>query len=373
MGVGKRTIPFLDLKVINSAYADELRQAMTDVLNSGCYILGRQVEAFEKEFADYSGTRHCIGVGNGFDALMLILLAYKELGVLRDGDEVLVPANTFIASILAIWKSGLTPIMVEPDLGTYNIDPNRLTEIITPKTKAIMPVHLYGQCADMDPIRAISHRYALKIIEDAAQAHGATYKGQKAGALGDAAGFSFYPGKNLGALGDGGAVTTDDDALAKMIRALRNYGSETKYINRFKGVNSRLDELQAAMLRVKLKHLDRENERRKKVARLYLQGINNTEIILPVIPSYTDPVWHLFVIRTKKRDELQRFLLEKDVQTLIHYPVPPHRQNAFKELSKRSYPITEQICNEVLSLPMGPALLHDDVARVVESVNRYRG
>jgi dTDP-4-amino-4,6-dideoxygalactose transaminase len=307
------------------------------------------------------------------DALILILMGYVELGIMEEGDEVIVPANTYIASILAISRAGLKPVLVEPDERTYNIDPNLIEAAITEKTKAIMAVHLYGQCADMDPICAIAKKHGLKVIEDAAQAHGATYRGCKAGSLGDAAGFSFYPGKNLGALGDGGAVTTSDDALAKVISALRNYGSHEKYHNKYKGMNSRLDELQAAILRVKLKYLDADTEKRRKVANYYLSHIPSSIFHLPYVADCGSPAWHLFVIRHPQRDALAEHLKHQGIQTVIHYPIPPHQQAAYPELSGQSFPRTEAIHREVLSLPMSPCLSLKSVQSISTAVLEFSG
>lgn len=343
------------------------------VLESGWFILGTEVRAFEEEFATYCGTRHCIGVANGLDALTLILEAYKALGVFREGDEVIVPANTFIATILAVSHARLKSAPVEPDPNIFNIDPNRIEAAITPRTRAIIPVYLYGQLANMTAITEIACRHDLKVIEDAAQAHGAVSNQGRAGALGDAAGFSFYPGKNLGALGDGGAVTTNDERLAETVRVLRNYGSEKKYHNRLKGVNSRLDELQAAFLREKLKRLDADNEHRRKIARYYREAIHNDSIVLPRAPIGTAHVWHLFVVRTKERDQLQTFLHDRGVQTMIHYPVAPHRQQAYVEWCNIELPITEKIHREVLSLPISPVLQIKDAERIAECVNAYQG
>lgn len=365
-------IKFLDLKKINEQYKAELEAACVRVIDSGWYILGKEVEEFEKEFATYCGVKHCIGVGNGLDALILILKAYKEMGVMSDADEVIVPSNTYIATILAISRADLTPVLVEPDIKTYNIDPAKIEEKITKRTKAILPVHLYGQCADMGPINNLAKKYSLQVIEDAAQAHGAQYNGKKTGNLGDAAGFSFYPGKNLGALGDGGAITTNDDALSMAVRALRNYGSHKKYYNLYKGYNSRLDELQAALLRVKLKHLDFENEVRDTVAQKYLLNINNKEILLPVKSIYGTHVWHLFVVRTKERDRFQKFLDSKGIQTVIHYPVAPHKQTAYQEWNQFQFPISENIHQEVLSLPISPVIKEEEVEGVIAAVNEYR-
>lgn len=363
-----KKIPFLDLKALYLELKEELDAAYRRVMESGWYILGEEVEAFEQEFADYCGVKHCIGVGNGLDALHLIIRA-MEIG---PGDEVIVPANTYIATWLAVTYAGATPVPVEPDERTYNINPNRIEEAITPRTRAILPVHLYGQPADMDPILEIAKRHNLKVIEDAAQAHRARYKGKRTGGLGDAAGFSFYPGKNLGALGDGGAVTTNDNVLMDRIRALRNYGSRVKYHNEVKGFNSRLDELQAAFLRVKLPKLDEWNERRKIISDLYLKGMADIpDLTLPYIPDWAEPVWHLFVVRTSERDQLQKHLADQEIQTLIHYPVPPHKQGAYKELNHLVLPISERIHREVLSLPMGPAMADADTGHVTKAVRRF--
>jgi dTDP-4-amino-4,6-dideoxygalactose transaminase len=364
-------ISFLDLKKLNAQYRDELIEACTSVIDSGWYILGKEVEEFEKEFANYCGTKYAIGVGNGLDALTLILRAYKELGILSDGDEVIVPANTYIATILAITNNNLTPVLVEPDIDTYLIDPDKIEENITSKTKIIMVVHLYGQTCEMDKINEIAKKYDLKVIEDSAQSHGAYYKDKRSGNLADASGFSFYPGKNLGALGDAGAITTNDDQLAEVLKASRNYGSHKKYENIYKGVNSRLDEIQAAILRVKLKYLDEEIERRRKIARFYLENIKNDNIILPKVREDSNHVWHLFVIRTEKRDKLQKYLLDKGIHTLIHYPIPPHKQIAYKEWNDRSYPITEKISKEVLSLPISGVLTLEEAEKVIEAINEF--
>ncbi|SNS43639.1 dTDP-4-amino-4,6-dideoxygalactose transaminase [Anaerovirgula multivorans] len=366
-------IPFLDLKKINDQYHEEIIESMEKILNSGWYILGEQVKAFEKEFSDYCGSKHCIGVANGLDALILILQGYKELGLIDDMDEIIVPANTYIATILAISKSNLKPILVEPDLSTYNIDSTKIAEKITSKTKAIIPVHLYGQCAAMDEIKEIATKYNLLVIDDCAQAHGAIYKREKVGNLADASGFSFYPGKNLGALGDAGAITTNDDQLAEILKTIRNYGSEIKYKNMFKGVNSRLDEMQAAVLRVKLKGLDEDNRKRRKLADAYLKNISNRHIILPNKSDEESHVWHLFVIRTKERDRFKKYLQTNGINTMVHYPIPPHKQEAYREWNKLSYSITEQIHDEVLSLPISPIISEDDCWKVVKTINRYRG
>jgi len=365
-------IPFLDLKAINKQYHDELVEAATRVIDSGWYIQGQEVEAFEREFADYCGTQHCIGVANGLDALTLTLRAWKEQGRLKEGDEVIVPANTYIASILAITENRLKPILVEPDEATFNLCPKKTAAAITTETKAILAVHLYGQIAPMKEIMALAKAHNLLVLEDAAQAHGASIDSKKAGSWGDAAGFSFYPGKNLGALGDGGAVTTDDEDLAKKIRALGNYGSHKKYENLYQGVNSRLDEIQAAMLRVKLKHLDHEIDQRRSVAKCYLTNIANNEIHLPTVSDHENHVWHLFVVRSNDREKLQQQLIENEVQTLIHYPIPPHKQNAYSGWASQAFLLTEVIHDTVLSLPIAPTLSQEQCLRVVEACNHSK-
>ena len=369
-------IEFLNLKAANREYRQELIEAATRVIDSGWYIQGTELKAFESEFAAYCGTKHCIGVANGLDALILTLRAWKELGKLKDGDEVIVPSNTYIASILAITANNLTPVLVEPDINTYNIDPAKIQQAITTKTRVILPVHLYGQLAEMPEIMQIAKQHNLLVLEDSAQSHGAQIQGKKAGNWGDASGFSFYPGKNLGALGDAGAVTTNDAELATMLKALRNYGSHEKYKNLVPGVNSRLDEIQAAMLDVKLKYLDQETQHRRHIASLYLNGIKNPLIQLPLgdvnAESYMQHVWHLFVIRTNQREALQQYLLNHGVQTLIHYPIPPHKQQAYKEWNNLNYPISEQIHNEVLSLPMGSTLSAVDAERIIALCNQFQ-
>ena len=364
-------IPFLDLKGLNAQYRTELIEACTRVIDSGWYVQGAEHKEFEKEFAEFCGTKYAIGVANGLDALILILRAYKELGIMQDGDEVIVPSNTYIASILAISSSKLIPVLVEPDINTFLINPLDIKEKITSKTKANMPVHLYGQTCQMDIINAIAKKHNLKVIEDSAQSHGAYYNDKRSGNLGDASGFSFYPGKNLGALGDGGMVTTNDETLANVIRALANYGSHEKYKNLYKGTNSRLDEMQAAMLRVKLRHLDEEVEKRREIANYYLKNITNPQITLPFPRKENKHVWHLFVIRTEKRDKLQQYLLDQGVQTLIHYPIPPRKQEAYKEWKDENYPISETIHEHVLSLPMGSHLKLVDLEYIVDKINTY--
>lgn len=364
-------IPFLDLKSINAQYKAELVEACTRVIDSGWYIQGNECKEFEKEFAHYCGTKHAIGVANGLDALILILRAYKEMGAMRDGDEIIVPSNTYIASILAISQNNLVPILVEPDINTYLIDTTKIEEKITSKTKAILPVHLYGQTCGMDAINAIAQKYNLKVIEDSAQSHGAYFGEKRSGNLGDASGFSFYPGKNLGALGDGGAVTTNDDELAQTIRALGNYGSHKKYKNLYQGINSRLDEMQAAMLRVKLRYLDDETDKRREIAHYYLKNIKNDKFILPAVSAEDNHVWHLFVIRTQNRNELQKYLLDNAIQTLIHYPLPPHKQQAYQAWNEQHYPISEKIHDEVLSLPISSIQGLNDTTKIIRILNEF--
>lgn len=369
-------IQFLDIKTINSQFDVELKEACARVIDSGWYILGKEVQEFENNFAKYCGVNHCIGVANGLDALILTLRAWKELGKLKEGDEVIVQANTYIASILAITENGLVPALIEPDENTYNLTADTVKAAITSKTKAILPVHLYGQISPMDEIMKIANANNLLVLEDCAQAHGAQLLNKKAGAWGHAAGFSFYPGKNLGALGDAGAITTNDDDLASTLRALRNYGSHKKYENLYHGVNSRLDEIQAAMLSVKLKYLDGETAHRRVIAELYLAGINNPAIQLPLPASspasnIESHAWHLFVIRCEQRDNLQAFLAENGIQTLIHYPIPPHKQQAYEALGGLNLPITETIHKQVLSLPMGPTLTLEEAEQVVQVCNRF--
>ena len=359
-------VPFLSLKDVNARYADELKAAAARVIDSGWYVLGDEVAAFEREFAGYCGARHAVGVGNGLDALSLILRGYKELGLIAEGDEVIVPANTFIASFLAVTENRLVPVPVEPDPATFNIDPAAVEAAIGPRTRAIMAVHLYGQLADMSALTTLARRHNLLLIEDAAQAHGAMSDGRKAGAFGDAAAFSFFPAKNLGALGDGGAVVTDNTVLAERIAALRNYGSDVKYRHLFQGVNSRLDEMQAAMLRVKLKYLDEDIAWRRRVARRYRDDIRHPHIQLPDVAHEEQHVWHLFVVRCTRRDALQQHLQAHGIQSQVHYPVPPHRQPAYAALRDARLPLTDQLHDEVLSLPIGPTLSDAAVDRVIE-------
>lgn len=362
-------IKFLDLHKINEQYRGELDSAIERVLDSGWYLLGKENKVFEENFATYCGTKHCIGVANGLDALNLIIKAYG----FGEGDEIIVPANTYIASILAITQNGCTPVLVEPDIETYNIDIRLIEEKITPKTKAIMVVHLYGQAVETEKVWELAKKYDLKVIEDSAQGHGAFYKGKRTGNLGDASGFSFYPGKNLGCLGDGGAVTTNDDELADKLRTIANYGSKVKYHNLYKGVNSRLDELQAAVLDVKLKYLDKENSKRREIATYYRENIKNPSVILPKAHDEKAHVWHVFVVRVSDREHFLEYLTKNEIQTIIHYPIPPHKQLAYTEMEGLSLPVTEKIHAEVISLPISPVMEDAEVKRVVEVVNAYRG
>jgi dTDP-4-amino-4,6-dideoxygalactose transaminase len=365
-------IKFLDLKQINQKYKDEMESVVSEVINSGWYINGKYKDAFEKDFAQYVGVKECVGVGNGLDALKIILRAYIENGNMEVGDEVIVPANTFIASVLAISESNLRPVFVDPDIKTYNIDISKIEEEITPKTKAIMIVHLYGQNAFSNELLRLTSKYNLKIIEDSAQAHGAFYNNQRVGSLGNAAAFSFYPGKNLGALGDAGAITTNDSKLAETIEAISNYGSRRKYHHIYKGVNSRLDEIQAAVLSIKLKYLDEENDKRRNIAEYYLKNISNKRIILPKSPNRLSHVWHLFVIRSSQRNKLQKYLSENGIETIIHYPIPPHQQLAYSELKNHKFPITKSLSNEIISLPMGSHLSDSDIKKIVNVINSFR-
>lgn len=369
-------LPFLDLRAINANFRRDLITAVTRVIDSGWYINGPEVSAFESEFSEYCGVRHCIGVANGLDALTLTLRALKELGKLSEGDEVIVPANTYIASILAITENRLKPILVEPADKTFNLCPSKTAAAITPATKAILAVHLYGRLAPMPELMALADKRGLLVLEDSAQAHGASIGGKKAGSWGVASGFSFYPGKNLGALGDAGAVTTDDDDLAATIRALGNYGSYKKYENRYKGVNSRLDELQAAILSVKLKNLDKEIARRREIAIAYATGVKNPDLVSPIQPTSTIPaleshVFHLYVMRTKHRESFLSHLKTSGIETLIHYPIPPHHQKAYSEWNGCAYPITEEIHRQVISLPLSPALTNVDVNTIIDACNSF--
>jgi dTDP-4-amino-4,6-dideoxygalactose transaminase len=364
-------INFLDLKAINNQYQQELKDACARIIDSGWYIMGNELTQFEIEFAAYCGTKHAIGVANGLDALILTLRAWKELGKLQTGDEVIVQANTYIASVLAITENDLVPVLVEPNPLSYNLNPATVSAAITPKTKAILPVHLYGQLSPMPEIMAIAKQHNLLVLEDCAQAHGAEINGQRAGNWGDAAGFSFYPGKNLGALGDAGAITTNDHQLAQTLKALRNYGSHKKYENLYQGVNSRLDEIQAAMLRVKLPYLEAETTRRQQIAQAYRSGITNPLVTLPNVIDELTHVWHLFVVRCEQREALQNYLTEKGIQTLIHYPVAPHKQQAYSQWNNISLPVTEEIHQQVLSLPLDPTMSEEAVAQVIAAVNGF--
>jgi dTDP-4-amino-4,6-dideoxygalactose transaminase len=360
-------IPFLDLKLINKGYENSINKVLTKKISSGWYILGEEVKAFEKSFATYCDTKYCIGVANGLDALVLLLKAAD----LPDGAEVLVPSNTYIASILAISIAGFTPVLVEPDINTYLIDPLEIEKKITSKTKAILVVHLYGKCCEMELINAIARKYDLKVFEDAAQAHGAEYKNKKAGNLSDGAGFSFYPTKNLGAMGDAGAVTTNDDKLAANIKELRNYGSGEKYVFASKGINSRLDEMQAAILSIKLPHLQKENKIRQAIAKRYLTEIQNPGIVLPYSGTADEDVWHLFVVRTQNRNKFREYLMQNRIGSDIHYPIPPHKQLAYKEWNADSYPVSERIHEEVVSIPLNTTLTDEEVSYIIEKINLY--
>lgn len=365
-------IKFLDLEKVTASHAVEINEAVSRVVNSGWYLQGCENAAFEKNYAEYIGTKHSVGVANGLDALTWIFRGYMELGIMKAGDEVIVPANTYIASILAISENGLIPVLVEPSPNTYQINPERIEDAVTPRTKAILIVHLYGQCAYTDKIGDICRKYNLKLIEDNAQAHGCRFGDLRTGSLGDAAGHSFYPGKNLGALGDAGAVTTNDTDLASTIRSLANYGSSKKYVFKYKGRNSRLDEIQAAVLNVKLNYLDEDNAKRKHVARRYLSEISNPQIFLPKIKNFDSHVFHIFPVLSAKRDELQKYLVDNGVQTLIHYPIPPHKQECYKDWNSLSFPITECLANEELSLPISPVITDNDITEIIRLLNLFR-
>lgn len=365
-------IKFLDLQKINAQYQDKFHQKMQLVLDKGWFILGDEVKQFEANFSNYTNSKYCISVGNGLDAIVLIFKAYIQLGLLQKGDEVIVPANTYIASILAVLQADLVPVLVEPKLETYNINPDLISEKITSKTKAILPVHLYGQLCEMDKIYEIAKQHNLLVVEDAAQSHGAIseIRNQKL-EVRNAQAYSFYPGKNLGALGDAGAITTDDEELAKVLFSLRNYGSEKKYQNEFIGVNSRLDEIQAAFLNVKLPYLNEDTSKRKAIAKRYLSEIKNKKIVLPYWDLSNNHVFHLFVIRIENRDKLQEFLKENEIETMIHYPIPSHKQKAFVGWNDLSFPITEKIHNEVLSIPISPIMTNNEVSKVIQILNQY--
>lgn len=360
-------IPFLPLDKINNRFRDKIDARLKAILDKGWYLQGEENERFCRNFAAYCGTKYALGVANGLDALNLILRAYG----FGSGDEIIVPANTYIASILAISENGCTPVLVEPDINTYNIDPDLIEAAITPHTRAIMVVHLYGQAVKMEKIWEIAKKYGLKVIEDAAQAHGAFYQGKRVGSLGDVAAFSFYPGKNLGCIGDGGGITTNDDELYAKVKALANYGSDRKYHHIYKGVNSRLDEMQAAVLDVKLARLDTDNARRREIAAYYRRAITNPLVILPQTYDEDAAVWHVFAVRTEHRDEFQKYLADNGVQTIIHYPTPPHKQEAYAEWNDLSYPITEKIHREIISLPISPVMTDEEAAYVADVVNRW--
>lgn len=365
-------IPFLSLKDVTALHGAEINEAVTRVVNSGWYLQGHENEQFERNYSEYIGCKYTIGCANGLDALIWILRAYIEMGIMKPGDEIIVPANTYIASILAITENELKPVLIEPNIDTYQIDDNKIEEAITERTKGIMIVHLYGQCAYTDKIGELCLKYNLKLIEDNAQAHGCMFNGRKTGSIGDASGHSFYPGKNLGALGDGGAITTNDEKLAQTVRALANYGSAKKYVFKYTGRNSRLDEIQAAVLNVKLHYLDQDTERRKEVAKYYIKHITNPLIITPIVNDWDAHVFHLFPIRCKRRDELQKYLTDNGIQTVIHYPIPPHKQECYKEWNNFSFPITEQIHNEELSLPMSPCLKTEEIIKIVNVINAFQ-
>lgn len=365
-------IKFLDLQKVTAKYSDEIHEAVNRVVDSGWYLQGRENEAFEANYSQYIGAKYTIGVANGLDALIWIFRAYIEMGVMQPGDEIIVPANTYIASILAITENGLVPVLVEPNIGNYQIDDSKIESAITSKTRGLLIVHLYGQCAYTDRIGEICMKHSLKLVEDNAQAQGCMFNGRKTGSLGDASGHSFYPGKNLGAFGDAGAVTTNSKELAEVVRAVANYGSIEKYVFKYRGRNSRLDEIQAAVLNVKLKHLDEDTQLRKKVAAYYIDHIKHTQIITPKVDDWDAHVFHLFTVRCKRRNELQEYLAKNGIQTIIHYPIPPHKQECYKEWGHLSLPITEQIHNEELSLPMSPVMSDEDVNNVVEKINFFR-
>ena len=365
-------IPFLSLKDVTAKYADEIHEAVARVVDSGWYLQGAENKSFESEYADYIGTKYCVGCANGLDALIWIFRAYIEMGVMQPGDEVIVPANTYIASILAITENGLKPVLVEPSIGTYQIDDALIEQAITPKTKAVMIVHLYGRCAYTEKIGELCRKYGLKLVEDNAQAHGCRFGERKTGSIGDAAGHSFYPGKNLGALGDGGAVTTSDEELAEKVRTLANYGSSRKYVFDYCGRNSRLDEIQAAVLRVKLKHLDADNLCRRQIAKYYVEHIINPLIVLPNVSDWDAHVFHIFPVLCEHRDALQQYLKDNGVQTIIHYPIPPHQQRCYGNWKKMSLPVTERIHQQELSLPMSPVMALDDARYVIDLVNAWK-
>lgn len=364
-------IKFLDLQKINAQYNEELKSAAKRVIDSGWYLIGKELENFEQNYASFCKVEHCLGVASGLDALRLIFKAYIEMGVIEKGDEVIVPANTYVASVLAISDNGLVPVFVEPNEETFNLDSSLLNQVLTKKTKAVLTVHLYGQISIDEQMLAFCSKNNLKLIEDAAQSHGAIWNDKISGGIGDAAGHSFYPGKNLGALGDAGAVTTNDRKLAKVISALRNYGSFVKYENKYQGLNSRLDEIQAAFLNVKLKYIQKDIKDRRQIANYYLDNITNSQIVLPSVSNKNAHVWHLFVVRIKNREKLQKYLSENGIQTLIHYPIPPYKQKAYLNFNKISFPLTESICDEILSIPISPNISNDQTNFVVNALNNF--
>lgn len=364
-------IKYFELQRVSESFEPELSEVVNRVIKSGWYLQGKENAAFEESFAKYCGAGYCVGTGNGMDALTLIFMAYQRQNIMQEGDEVIVPANTCIATIIGVLRAGLKPVLCEPLWETCNIDPDRIEALITSRTRAILPVHLYGRCADMNPILDVARHYHLKVVEDVAQAHGAVYEGKRAGHLGDAAAFSFYPSKNLGALGDGGAVVTDDEEVAALVRSLGNYGSSAKYVYPYKGINSRLDELQAAILSVKLRRLDQDNERRKCIARKYMNEIQNDLLTLPRVDKWEQVVFHIFPVFSPCRDRLQAFLAEEGIQTLIHYPIPPHKQKALAEYSSLSLPVTERIHREELSLPLSPLMTDEEVEQVIAALNKF--
>ena len=365
-------IKFLDLQKVTQRYSDEIQNSVARVVNSGWYLQGVENSSFEQKYSQYIGAKYTIGCANGLDALIWIFRAYIELGLMQPGDEIIVPSNTYIASILSITENGLIPVLVEPDINTYQIDDKKIEAAITNRTKAILIVHLYGQCAYTEKISTICKKFDLKLVEDNAQAHGCIWGNQKTGSLGNAAAHSFYPGKNLGALGDGRAVTTDDEELANVVRALANYGSTKKYVFQYTGRNSRLDEIQAAVLNVKLKYLDKDNGYRKKIARYYIDNITNSQIILPKVSDWNAHVFHIFPVRCKKRNELQSYLAENGIQTIIHYPIPPHKQECYKAWNNLSFPVSEIIHKEELSLPISPVLTDVEAKKIVSVINQFK-
>ncbi len=366
-------IPFLDLRAVNKQYEEEYKNVLNQIVDSGWYIMGNYLKTFEQEYAQYCGVKHCVGVANGLDALRIVLETWKEMGLISNGDDVIVSAHTYIASILAITQAGLKAVLVEPDEGTFNLSPQNFENSITDKTKVVVPVHLYGQLCDMDAINKIAKKHNILVLEDSAQSHGATDQNSKAGSFGDAAGFSFYPGKNLGALGDAGAITTNNYEIARIASAIRNYGSEEKYVNNYHGLNSRMDEMQAACLSIKLKGLDQDTDRRREIATRYLKEIKNKHITLPYWDYSQNHVFHLFVVRCKERQKLQDHLLFNKVQTLIHYPIPPHHQKIYQdEFQNLSLPLTERLHDEVLSIPISPVMVDDEISHVVHACNSFK-